>query len=75
MRVIKQPDPVKEMESKCDYCRTVVGCLPEDCRYFSDQRDGDAVVWECPTCRKTNYVATCIAGREFSRAVREGGRR
>ena len=29
-------------------------------RRVSDQRDGDAAVWECPTCGKENWVDTSL---------------
>ena len=36
---------------------------------YGDERDGDAVVWLCPTCTHENWVSLDVVGHAFSRAV------
>jgi len=72
MKIIRQPKPpMKEVECTCQECETVVSCEPKDFTYFSDQRDGDALKWQCPTCHRDNYVAVTVVGRAFARLVRQ----
>ena len=63
------PERSKVHKSTCSVCRTIVELEPRDCEYRIDDRDGDAVVWLCPTCTHENWVSLDVVGHAFSRAV------
>lgn len=70
MRIVKAPVQVKEFETSCQDCDTVVALEARDCTYMSDQRDGNAVKWKCPTCKRENWVAVSVVPPSFVRAVK-----
>ncbi len=41
----------------CIQCRSLLRFKRSEARFVSDQRDGDAVVVECPVCKKDLWVS------------------
>lgn len=64
MKILSKPATVAEwkMENTCNNCQTKVELQLQDFKtYVSDQRDGDAVTYECPTCNKLVWLdAKCV---------------
>jgi hypothetical protein len=56
MRIIRKPEEPQEFESSCKECGTVVALSASDLCCVYDQRDGNAVVWTCPTCNRDNWI-------------------
>lgn len=59
MKIIKKGKLPSEKiaQSKCPHCGCIVEVMSGECRYVSDFRDGDAYVYECPTCKHEVWVA------------------
>lgn len=54
MKIIVQgtnPD-VKPIRLQCMHCKTVAEAERKECRYNSDQRDGDFWSAPCPVCHR-----------------------
>lgn len=59
MKVISVPE-IKNWVKKatCLTCETIVELEISDFYgYHSEQRDGESCKWNCPTCKKVNFVA------------------
>lgn len=41
---------------ECLRCRTVFEASRRECQYISDQRDGDALRYNCPVCTAACYT-------------------
>lgn len=54
-RGIKPDD--KEYRTSCSRCKTVFEFVRSEAEYVSDQRDGDALVIECPVCKERVWRA------------------
>ncbi len=62
MKIIEEPSKAPwAKEFVCQQCATRVELEVDDFKKrVSDQRDGDAAVYECPTCGKENWVDTSL---------------
>lgn len=59
MKVLKKgalPE-TKVYQVECNHCGTVVEFQRGEARYSVDQRDGDALVVDCPTCQRQIWTA------------------
>lgn len=72
MKVIKHGKAAGTLKSECQdpSCECQVELSPNDCRSVPDDRDGAAIVWTCPDCKRDNWVATSTVPGAFARAVR-----
>jgi len=68
MRVIKAPT-TRELKQSCRECKTQVALEPGDLKFVADPRDGNAVVWKCPTCSHENWIAVSRIPESFRRLV------
>lgn len=59
MRVIKRGILPSERKTEwtCGTCKSIVESTQNEGEYISDQREGDCVKFECPVCKRFNYVA------------------
>lgn len=62
MRIIKQGRLTADevYQGECNGCGTEVEFQRKEARYVNDQRDGDALVVVCPTCK--NEIWTAVRG-------------
>jgi hypothetical protein len=60
MKVLNKPDETWSTMSGCLGCETLVQLFLIDLRYVYDQRDGDAVTWNCPTCKRRNWISATL---------------
>lgn len=60
MRVLemgKAPDdPNTEYQCRCTHCKTLFAFRRDEARKSFDQRDGDALVINCPTCKREAWI-------------------
>lgn len=50
------PDSEKLAEFSCGDCRTTMRAKKSDGDYIFDQRDGDAIKFKCPVCKRDIWV-------------------
>lgn len=62
MKVIRKGRSPTERQAQwlCKRCKAVIQSKLNEGRYVNDQRDGDAVVTECPECGCSNWVAATL---------------
>ena len=70
MKILWTPPSWVPQPVSCKHCGTCVELDPTDVIYKSDRRDGNAVAWKCPTCKKEHWIAEGIIPSAFMRAVR-----
>lgn len=57
MKIIKRGEPPNiKYNFTCRNCKTVAVAEKHEGRYVADQRDGDAIVFNCPVCAKECWV-------------------
>jgi len=58
MKVIKSGKLPEEKSCQwtCKKCRAVIEAMKKEGKIFHDQRDGNAVIFNCPECHTENYV-------------------
>lgn len=67
MKVISTPSTEPwSMKATCQTCCTIVELeIGDFSRHVSDQRDGDAAVYKCPTCGRENWIDTGLIPRSL----------
>lgn len=59
MKLIQKGQAFKDRSTlwKCNSCNSIYEAQMFEGRYFTDQRDGDCVIFTCPNCRTENWVS------------------
>lgn len=70
MKVLKVPGDGWTKKTTCGKCKTHVELVLADLRYVNDQRDGDAVVWRCPTCQREIWSNTTFVPKHLHNRLR-----
>mgnify|MGYP001174058389 CR=1 FL=1 len=60
MKILKLPNTNWAFETGCRCGTRVELELSDFKKYEPDQRDGDAVVWQCPTCKYDNWLSVSL---------------
>lgn len=60
MRIIREGILPEEYVAcpTCLHCNCHFECTRNEGKYISDQRDGDCIQFDCPTCKRYVYVDT-----------------
>lgn len=58
MKIIKRGRSVRERSTEwnCQACNSTIEAKRSEGEFFSDQRDGDAIIFVCPVCDEKNYI-------------------
>lgn len=67
MKILSKPKKNAKYRDTCDGCSVRVELEKADTSYRSDPRDGDAVVWKCPECKRENWVSVNVLPEGFLR--------
>lgn len=60
VRVLKSPKVPRPYRFVCVGCNAKLEAQPGEGRFVAGDRDGDAIVFTCPECRRQNWVAASI---------------
>jgi hypothetical protein len=54
----------------CQGCHSKLELEPSDYTYTYDNRDGNALIYECPVCQKNNWVDVRVVNEKVLRRVK-----